>query len=236
MSATAGEPSAGGPSTAAGPSTPSEPAPGPSVSASPPTTTTTTTTSPLPPPPQPQPPPQPLPEATLEETTLEPDTATPTDSDADSAFEGNSTASTSLASSILNYEYSNGRRYHGYRSGAYVLPNDEDEQDRLDLLHHIFLMLLDGKLYASPVASDPQRVLDIGTGTGIWALDFGDEYPGSEVVGTDLSPIQPSWVPPNVHTYHSTTYVEYMLTPPRSSSTSTTPRATGCTTRTSAST
>lgn len=26
----------------------------------------------------------------------------------------------------------------------------------------------------------------------------GDEYPGAEVVGIDLSPIQPSWVPPNV--------------------------------------
>jgi hypothetical protein len=101
--------------------------------------------------------------ANQEVSTLEPDTATPSDSDADSAFDGESTASTSLASSILHYEYSNGRRYHGYRSGAYLLPNDEDEQDRLDLLHHIFLMLLDGKLYASPLASIPQRVLDIGT-------------------------------------------------------------------------
>ncbi|KAG9501940.1 hypothetical protein J7337_007646 [Fusarium musae] len=28
--------------------------------------------------------------------------------------------------------------------------------------------------------------------------DFADQYPGAEVIGTDLSPIQPSWVPPNV--------------------------------------
>ncbi|KAK3215568.1 hypothetical protein GRF29_8g458064 [Pseudopithomyces chartarum] len=136
-----------------------------------------------------------------EETVLEPDTATPSDSDADSAFGGESTASTSLASSILNYEYSNGRRYHGYRSGAYLLPNDEMEQDRLDLLHHLFLMMLDGKLYMSPTVTPPERVLDLGTGTGIWALDYGDENPGSEVIGTDLSPIQPSWVPPNVKFY-----------------------------------
>lgn len=27
----------------------------------------------------------------------------------------------------------------------------------------------------------------------------GDKYPSAEVVGLDLSPIQPSWVPPNVH-------------------------------------
>ncbi|KLP11377.1 Uncharacterized protein Y057_9938 [Fusarium fujikuroi] len=28
--------------------------------------------------------------------------------------------------------------------------------------------------------------------------DFADEHPNIEVIGTDLSPIQPSWVPPNV--------------------------------------
>lgn len=131
--------------------------------------------------------------------TLEPDT--PGDSDTDSAFDANSSASTSLASSILHYEYSNGRRYHGYRSGSYLLPNDEQEQDRLDLLHHIFLLILGGKLYDAPVTSELKRVLDLGTGTGIWAIDLADENPGTEVLGTDLSPIQPSWVPPNAKFY-----------------------------------
>ena len=28
-----------------------------------------------------------------------------------------------------------------------------------------------------------------------------DEYPGAEVIGIDLSPIQPTWVPPNVRFY-----------------------------------
>ena len=41
-------------------------------------------------------------------------------------------------------------------------------------------------------------MLDVGTGTGIWAIDFGDEHPSAEVLGTDLSPTQPTWVPPNV--------------------------------------
>ncbi len=41
-------------------------------------------------------------------------------------------------------------------------------------------------------------MLDVGTGTGIWAIDFADEHPESEVIGTDLSPIQPSFVPPNL--------------------------------------
>ncbi|KAF2820505.1 S-adenosyl-L-methionine-dependent methyltransferase [Ophiobolus disseminans] len=131
---------------------------------------------------------------------LEPDSASA--SDADSAFDATSSSSTSLASAILHYEYNNGRRYAGYRSGTYLLPNDEQEQDRLDLLHHIFLLILGGKLYDAPVAaSSLKRVLDIGTGTGIWAIDFADEYPGVEVIGTDLSPIQPTWVPPNAKFY-----------------------------------
>ncbi|KAJ0358551.1 hypothetical protein COL154_009057 [Colletotrichum chrysophilum] len=45
---------------------------------------------------------------------------------------------------------------------------------------------------------DGRRVLDLGTGTGIWAMDYGDEHPGSEVIGVDLSPTQPKFVPPNV--------------------------------------
>lgn len=28
--------------------------------------------------------------------------------------------------------------------------------------------------------------------------DFADEFPNAEVIGTDVSPIQPSWIPPNL--------------------------------------
>jgi hypothetical protein len=31
---------------------------------------------------------------------------------------------------------------------------------------------------------------------GIWALDVGDQYPEAQVVGIDLSPIQPKWQVP----------------------------------------
>lgn len=40
-------------------------------------------------------------------------------------------------------------------------------------------------------------MLDIGTGTGIWAIEFALEHPNADVLGTDLSPIQPAFVPPN---------------------------------------
>ncbi|OQE23218.1 hypothetical protein PENSTE_c009G01792 [Penicillium steckii] len=104
----------------------------------------------------------------------------------------------SLLSDVKDYCYENGRRYHSYREGHYVLPNDETEQDRQDLLHHVRNLTLNGALFRAPIPKSPQRVLDIGTGTGIWAIDFADSYPTAEVIGTDLSPIQPSWVPPNL--------------------------------------
>ncbi|KAM0343520.1 hypothetical protein ACHAPU_008415 [Fusarium lateritium] len=47
-------------------------------------------------------------------------------------------------------------------------------------------------------ADNETKILDVGTGTGIWAIEFADLYPNVEVVGTDLSPCQPEWVPPNV--------------------------------------
>lgn len=114
---------------------------------------------------------------------------------------GSQTAS--LTSSVLNYKFENGRRYHSYREGTYILPNDEPEQDRLDVLHHIFRIAIDGALYCAPLEENfqPNRVLDLGTGTGIWAIDFADKFPGSVVIGIDLSPIQPIWVPPNCKFY-----------------------------------
>ncbi|KAF8463076.1 S-adenosyl-L-methionine-dependent methyltransferase [Kalaharituber pfeilii] len=107
----------------------------------------------------------------------------------------------SYATSLQSFTYSNGRRYHSTRflSGDYFLPNDELEQQRLDFYHHTFLTILGGKLALAPLKEeDVKMVLDVGTGTGIWAIDFAGEYPDAYIIGTDLSPIQPQWVPPNV--------------------------------------
>jgi ribosomal protein L11 methylase PrmA len=40
--------------------------------------------------------------------------------------------------------------------------------------HHLFYMTLGGKLHLAPV-KDPKLVLDFGTGTGIWAIDYGKQ-------------------------------------------------------------
>ncbi|EOD50210.1 putative tam domain methyltransferase protein [Neofusicoccum parvum UCRNP2] len=105
--------------------------------------------------------------------------------------------SASVTSSILQGRFENGRRYHAHREGTYLLPEDEKEQDRLDLMGHCFNLVLKGDLHKAPLGANPQLCLDIGTGTGMWALDFADKYPACEVIGTDLSAIQPSWTSPN---------------------------------------
>jgi len=110
--------------------------------------------------------------------------------------------SASLAPSILDYQFENGRRYHRYRQGNYVLPNDEQEQARLDLLHHIFRLILDGGLFRAPLQElKPKRVLDMGTGTGIWPIELAQDFPEATVIGNDLSAIQPTWVPANIKFY-----------------------------------
>ena len=77
---------------------------------------------------------------------------------------------------------------------AYNFPNDEKEQDRLDMSHHMCLLLLDDKLHLAELPEDRAiRILDIGTGTGIWAMDMGDKYPNAQVIGNELSAIQPRW-------------------------------------------
>lgn len=49
--------------------------------------------------------------------------------------------------------------------GVQLLPNDDREQERLDYMHHVFRLTLDGELHYSKL-DNPQRILDIGTGTG----------------------------------------------------------------------
>ena len=123
------------------------------------------------------------------------------DTEHDSSYDGESTngsCTTSLKSSILDYRQLYGRTYNSYKESQYVFPNDEPELERLDLQHHMCVISNKGKLFLAPISEKIQNVLDVGTGTGIWAIEFAERYPSAKVVGTDLSATQPTWVPPNL--------------------------------------
>jgi hypothetical protein len=52
------------------------------------------------------------------------------------------------------------------RHVEYAFPNDERELERLDMQHTMQTMLLDNKLFWSPIGPSPHKILDLGTGTG----------------------------------------------------------------------
>lgn len=91
-----------------------------------------------------------------------------TDDDFDLASEvlGDDTTA-SLSSSIFSaYAYERGRRYQIFGDGRYPIPNDDLEQNRENMKHAMLMMLTGYKLFFSPIGDHPQKILDIGTGTG----------------------------------------------------------------------
>jgi ubiquinone/menaquinone biosynthesis C-methylase UbiE len=103
-----------------------------------------------------------------------------------------------VTSSILQGTIGEGRRtYAVYGKEEYGFPMDDQELDRMDLCHAKYYALLDKRRYLAPIGDNPQRILDLGCGTGIWCVDMADKFPGAQVLGIDIAPTQPEWVPPN---------------------------------------
>ncbi|KAK3359098.1 S-adenosyl-L-methionine-dependent methyltransferase, partial [Lasiosphaeria hispida] len=124
------------------------------------------------------------------------------------AIEGSTTGSslTSITSSVLQGKVEDGRIYAVYgKEGTelplgraeYGMPMDEAELDRIDMAHAKYYALLEKKRFLAPIGHSPQNVLDLGCGTGIWSIDFADMFPSVDVIGVDIAPTQPEWVPPN---------------------------------------
>ena len=68
----------------------------------------------------------------------------------------------------------------------YALPRDMEEINRLDFQHYMLRYALQG-LYAAPL-KNPTTILDVGTGTGRWAMDMAQTFPHAKVIGLDVNP------------------------------------------------
>lgn len=67
----------------------------------------------------------------------------------------------------------------------YLFPRHPAEIPRLDLQHWALREVLGANLVAD--ARGPALVLDVGCGTGQWALEVDEQFPGATVIGLDLN-------------------------------------------------
>lgn len=102
----------------------------------------------------------------------------------------------SITGSLIEEHFENGRRYC---SETYFMPNDEAEQTRLAIAHQAYLPALDNQLTVGLIPRSAKRILDIGTGTGDWAIAIAERFPKAEIIATDITnALQPASAPPNV--------------------------------------
>jgi ubiquinone/menaquinone biosynthesis C-methylase UbiE len=122
-------------------------------------------------------------------------------------------STSSLAESIFDYRNIHGRTFQNSKTTEYWGPNDDRQNNGLDIAHHFVTMLKGDRLFEAPIDRPLSKVLDVGTGTGIWAIDMADAYPAARVIGTDISPVQPVWVPPNCEFHIDDAQLEWTFTP-----------------------
>jgi SAM-dependent methyltransferase len=118
-------------------------------------------------------------------------------------------SSRSVYAHDFNLVWENGRCY----CGSYYMPIDEEELTRQHMVHEAFLKFFNGSLTTIPLHS-PRRILDVGTGTGDWAIGMAEQFPQAEVIGTDIAPVQETGcVPSNVWFEYDDAELEWTRTP-----------------------
>ncbi|KAJ1306986.1 hypothetical protein OPQ81_007966 [Rhizoctonia solani] len=119
-----------------------------------------------------------------------------TDSDTASLSSHHSASTLSSQEARAYFQEVGGRLYPTDPAIPIFLPQDEQENRRLDH-EHIALKLVMGRNYVGPVAShlryEPnaprKRVLDIGTQQGTWVQEMASEFPHVDFVSLDFSPM-----------------------------------------------
>ncbi|KAF9942281.1 hypothetical protein BGZ75_004676 [Mortierella antarctica] len=93
-----------------------------------------------------------------------------------------------------------GRTRHTVESAPYMLPNDLTESDRLDAQHYLVRFIFKGNYNVKLDQDANLKILDVATGTGVWALEMAHEFPKADIYGVDISSIFPAEIKPkNCH-------------------------------------
>lgn len=112
--------------------------------------------------------------------------------------------------SQIEYETVNNRRYVKMKNSQFFLPCDDEEADRLVILHFLIKYAFNGNTVSPIIQSlrkkseenkkDRPQVLDIGCGPGTWVLEMATEFPNTEFHGIDLRTMFPTSIKPtNTH-------------------------------------
>ena len=106
----------------------------------------------------------------------------------------------SLDDLLTDYPTHFGRTYHKYKEGSYLWPNDDQEIYRMRFQFLLMKMAQGNCMFYAPV-KNPRHVLEVGTGTGMWAIAVADQqFRDAKVTAVDLSTRGfDEVVPPNVY-------------------------------------
>ncbi|KAJ5641532.1 hypothetical protein N7490_005532 [Penicillium lividum] len=121
----------------------------------------------------------------IEAGSPEPESDSDSDLESISGLDGEESIKSTRSCTYQNLPHveENDRRYC---DTTYFMPNDETELTRLNIVHQIYLILLEGRLTLTPFTTDSPRILDIGTGPGDWAIEMSAEYPNATIIASDL--------------------------------------------------
>ncbi|KAI8149886.1 S-adenosyl-L-methionine-dependent methyltransferase [Fennellomyces sp. T-0311] len=102
----------------------------------------------------------------------------------------------------LDFAMLDGRRYLIHPEARFFLPFDDDESDRIVIMHFMLKYAFNSS-FKAPVAdllgrtTSRSQVLDIGCGPGTWVLEMASDFPHADFYGIDLCPMFPNSIKPS---------------------------------------